>query len=396
MRRFLLQVGAQVDVGYWGRGWARRVLLGLLGAHTFEQEGAHELLTVNVLGGRGRGDGARGGADADSFGLGGRLILDLLHEQLNALAANLVAWGCYRGERDRSAPSERVAVAAGHADLAGDGNAFVGQRRDNARGQYVGQADDKIGALVSRAFGNLGTDAVAVGCGIPLPGIDDLNFDIRMQGKCLVDAKDAQAELHKCRSAHNGDMACAAGDGELGDNTPLCLVVGGHVVTGLGAMDVQIDDRHGHLGHSGVPVGGRHGLNHDAGHLRAHKIAQVMILENIVVIGIGDEQIVAVLAGLVVGAAGDLERKAVVETGEHQAKGLGGAARELTSALVGQVAQAIDGLVDEPEGLGAQLLGMVERVGNRAKRNPGLARDVADFNLCHSGPFDAFQVQARL
>ena len=32
-----------------------------------------------------------------------------------------------------------------------------------------------------------------------------------------------------------------------------------------------------------------------------------MILENIVVVGIGDEQIVAVLAGLVVGAAGNLE-----------------------------------------------------------------------------------------
>ena len=111
-----------------------------------------------------------------------------------------------------------------------------------------------------------------------------------MQGEGLVNAKDAQGELHKCRSAHNGDMACAAGDGELGDNTPLCLVVGGHVVTGLGAMDVQMDDRHGHLGHSGVPVGGRHGLNHDAGHLRAHKVAQVMVLENAVVIGVGDEQ----------------------------------------------------------------------------------------------------------
>lgn len=32
-----------------------------------------------------------------------------------------------------------------------------------------------------------------------------------------------------------------------------------------------------------------------------------MVLENIVVIGVGDEQVVAVLAGLVVGAAGDLE-----------------------------------------------------------------------------------------
>ena len=119
-----------------------------------------------------------------------------------------------------------------------------------------------------------------------------------------------------------------------------------------------------------------------------------MILEKIVVVGIGDEQIVAVLAGLVVGPAGDLEREAVVEAGEDQAKGLGGAAGQLTGALVGQVTQAIDGLVDEFEGLGAQLFGMVERVGNRAQRNPSLARDVADFNLCHSGPFDAFQVQA--
>ena len=59
------------------------------------------------------------------------------------------------------------------------------------------------------------------------------------------------------------------------------------------------------------------------------------------------------LTGLVMGAAGNLEREAVVETGENQAKGLGGAARELTGALVGQVAKATDGLVDELERLGA-------------------------------------------
>ena len=211
-----------------------------------------------------------------------------------------------------------------------------------------------------------------------------------------MNAKDAQGELHKCCSADDDNMVCAAGDGEFGNDATLGLVVGRYVVAGLGAMDVQVDDRHGHLGHDGVPVGGCHGLNHDAGHLGAHKVAQVMVLENIVVIGVGDEQVVAVLAGLVVGAAGDLERKAVIETGEHQAKGLGGAARELTSALVGQVAKAIDGLVDELEGFGAQLFGVVERVGNRAQRNSGLARDVVDFYLCHSGPFDAFQVQARL
>ena len=191
-------------------------------------------------------------------------------------------------------------------------------------------------------------------------------------------------------------MVRAAGDGEFGNDATLGLVVGRYVVAGLGAMDVQMDDRHGHLGHGGVPVGGRHGLDHDAGHLRAHKITQVMVLENVVVIGVGDEQVVAVLAGLVVGAAGNLERKAVVETGEDQAKGLGGAACELAGALVGQVAKAIDGLVDELEGLGAQLFGVVERVGYRAQRDSCLARDVADFYLCHSGPFDAFQVRVRL
>ena len=238
--------------------------------------------------------------------------------------------------------------------------------------------------------------STSVGGGIPFAGVDDFDLDIGVQGEGLVNAKDAQGELHKCCSTHNGDMACAAGDGKFGNDATLGLVVGRYVVAGLGAMDVQMDDRHGHFSHGGVPVGGCHGLNHDAGHLGAHKVAQVMVLENIVVIGVGDEQVVAVLAGLVVGAAGDLERKAVIETGEHQAKGLGGAARELTSALVGQVAKAIDGLVDELEGLGAQLFGVVERVGNRAQRNPGLARDVADFYLCHSGPFDAFQVQARL
>ena len=121
-----------------------------------------------------------------------------------------------------------------------------------------------------------------------------------------------------------------------------------------------------------------------------------MVFENVVVVGVGDEQVIAVLACLVMGAAGNLEREAVVETGKDQAKGLGGAARELTGALVGQVAQAIDGLVDELEGLGAQLFGVVERVGHRAQRDPCLARDIADFYLCHSGPFDAFQVQARL
>jgi len=217
-----------------------------------------------------------------------------------------------------------------------------------------------------------------------------------MQGEGLVDAKYAQGELHKCRPSHNGDMACATGNGELGDDATLGFVIGSHVVAGLGTVDIQMDDRHGHFSHGRVPVGGRHGLNHDAGHLRAHKVAQVMVLENAVVIGVGDEQVVTVLAGLVMGAAGNLEREAVIETGEDQAKGLGGAACELTGTLVGQVAKAIDGLVDELEGLGAQLFGMVERVGNRAQRNPGLARDVADFYLCHSGPFDAFQVQARL
>ena len=85
-------------------------------------------MAVDVLDGRDRGDGARGGADADAFGLGGGLVLDLLHQQLNALAANLVARRRYCGQWDRPAPGERIAVAACHADLLRDGDAFIDQR----------------------------------------------------------------------------------------------------------------------------------------------------------------------------------------------------------------------------------------------------------------------------
>ncbi len=188
---FLLQVGSQVDVGGGGRGGCGRVGGDAAGAHALEQEGAYDFLAVDVLDGRDRGDGARGRADADAFGLGGGLVLNLLHEQLHALAANLVARRRHRGEGDRSAPGKGIAVAAGHADLLGDGDAFVDQRRDNARRQYVGQADDKIGALVVGALGNLGADAVAVGSGIPFAGVDDFDLDIGMQGESLVNAKHA-------------------------------------------------------------------------------------------------------------------------------------------------------------------------------------------------------------
>ena len=68
-------------------------------------------------------------------------------------------------------------------------------------------------------------------------------------------------------------MVSATGDGELGDDAALGLVVGGDIVTRLGAVDVQMDDGYGHLGHGRVPVGGCHGLNHDTRHLRAHKVA---------------------------------------------------------------------------------------------------------------------------
>ena len=107
-----------------------------------------------------------------------RLVLDLLHEQLNALAANLVARGRYRSERDRPAPGEWVAIATCYAYLPGDRDALVDQCRDNARGQHVGQADDKIGAFVGGARGDLGADAVAVGGGIPFAGVDDFDLDI--------------------------------------------------------------------------------------------------------------------------------------------------------------------------------------------------------------------------
>ena len=137
-------------------------------------------MAVDILGGGDCGDGARGRADVDVFGLRRRLVLDLLHEQLDALAANFVTRRCHRSEGDRPAPSEWVAIAACYAYLPGDRDALVDQRRDNARGQHVGQANDKIGAFVGGARGDLGTDAVAVGSGIPFAGVNDLNFDSGM------------------------------------------------------------------------------------------------------------------------------------------------------------------------------------------------------------------------
>ena len=50
----------------------------------------------------------------------------------------------------------------------------------DARGQHVGQADDKIGAFVGGARGDLGADAVAVGGGIPFASVDDFDLDIGM------------------------------------------------------------------------------------------------------------------------------------------------------------------------------------------------------------------------
>ncbi len=135
-------------------------------------------MAVDILGGRDCGDGVRCRADVDVLGLRRRLVLDLLHQQLNALAANLVARGRYRSERDRSAPSERVAIATCYAYLPGDRDALVDQRRDDARGQHVGQADDKIGAFVGGTLGDLVADTIAVGRRVPLAGVDDFDLDI--------------------------------------------------------------------------------------------------------------------------------------------------------------------------------------------------------------------------
>ena len=108
------------------------------------------------------------------------LVLDLFHQQLDTLAANLVARGRYRSERDRSAPSERVAVASGHAYLPGDRDALVDQCRNDARGQHIGQADDKIGTFVRGALGDLVADTIAVGRRVPLAGVNDFDLDVGM------------------------------------------------------------------------------------------------------------------------------------------------------------------------------------------------------------------------
>ena len=148
-------------------------------------------MAVDVLDGRDRGDGARGRADVDVLGLCRDLVLDLLHEQLNALAANLVARGRYRSERDRSAPSERVTIATCYAYLPGDRDALVDQCRNDARGQHIGQADDKIGTFVRGALGDLVADTIAVGRRVPFAGVDDFDLDIGVQSEGLVNAKHA-------------------------------------------------------------------------------------------------------------------------------------------------------------------------------------------------------------
>ncbi len=81
----------------------------------------------------------------------------------------------------------------------------------------------------------------------------------------------------------------------------------------------------------------------------------------------------------------------MVETGEHQAKGLGGAARELTSALVGQVAQSIDGFVNELEGLGTQLFGWLSALETVPNETPASRATSLIFTFAIAAPLMRFK-----
>ena len=64
-------------------------------------------------------------------------------------------------------------------ELEGRGHHFKSET-DTDVYKRQGQADDKIGAFVGGARGDLGADAVAVGGGIPFAGVDDFDLDIGM------------------------------------------------------------------------------------------------------------------------------------------------------------------------------------------------------------------------
>ncbi len=314
------------------------------------------------------------------------LLVDALDQAFHALTADLGTGGGDGRQRHVARPGQGVAVAAADADVAGHVQPLGEKTGHDAGGQDVGQADHEVGALGGLAAGQRAAKLQAVGGRVPRAGLNDL------QVKALLDcsfthALGAQEELGEVGGAHQADALGALLDCMVQEHPALGLVVGGHVDAGGLGVNVEVDGGDGGLGHGRLPGGaGRHGLDEDAGHLGAHEVAQVAALEDVVVVGAGDEQVVAVGAGLCLGPVCDLQAEAVVEARQHQAKDAALAAGQRAGGLRGDEAETGDGLVDELEGLGADLLGVVERVAHRAERDAGLARDVTDLHLCHGLP----------
>ena len=182
-------------------------------------------------------------------------------------------------------------------------------------------------------------------------------------------------------------MAGASLDGVLGDEATLRPVVSRREPTGFIALNAQVDDGNvgvssdGSRGRAPIALGER--LDQDARHLHAGEQARVAVAAGIIVVSVGDEQIVAVAQRLGFRPARNLQREPVTETGKHESEDALPATGEQAGTLVGRVAQAIHSVAHELHGGGLDLLGMIEHVGHGAERHPRLASHVLNGDLCH-------------
>ena len=210
-------------------------------------------------------------------------------------------------------------------------------------------------------------------------------MDIGVVGKNLARALKPQVHGLVGRVPDDNDVPRPLGHEVRRHDAPLSLVVGRDVETWLITVNAEVDHGNGQ-GRAGMPVRGLNRVDEHARDLRAHKVAVVVALEVGVAVGVGNEQVIAVFARLGVGTVGNLQAGAVVEARQHEPERGTSAAGEHAGAVVGRVAEPLDGLLDKPARFGPDLLGVVERVGYRAERNARLARNIDDLDFCHGSP----------
>ncbi len=247
----------------------------------------------------------------------GALLTYALDQAFYALSANLGPRRGNGGKRHVARPGQGVAVAAAHADVAGDVQALGHDARDDAGGQNVGQANHEVGAHPGLAAGQCAAQLQAVRRRVPRARLDNLQVKALL-GCCFLDALGAKEQLSEVGRAHQAHAARALLGCMVKEHPALGLVVGGHVDAWGLAVDVEVDGGDGGLCQRGLPGGARsHGLDQDAGHLGAHEVAKVAALKDVVIVGAGDQQVVAVGAGLGLGTVCHLQAKAVVKAGKH-------------------------------------------------------------------------------